>query len=119
MKPQLLFIEDSVTVFETVCLYIEHQFKIAHARTGAEARKLLDKKYEAVLLDLNLPDMNGKDLIPEINKYDIPVIVLTGERKIENVVKVINTGVVSDYISKPVDPFRLKKSLEIATGFAF
>ena len=66
-----------------------------------------------VLLDLNMPHINGDHLLKSIRKTwpRIPVIVLTGDVEVDTAVKCMKIGAM-DYILKPVDPDRLVKSVK-------
>ena len=71
--------------------------------TGAEAR------YDAVLLDIGLPDGDGRELCARLRKQGlkIPVIMLTGADAEQDVVRGLDAGA-NDYIAKP---FRLNELL--------
>ena len=64
--------------------------------------------HTVVLLDWVMPDPSGADLLPEIVRLhpNIPVIIMTGVRDLENVVSCIKQGAY-DYITKPLDTTRL------------
>ncbi len=59
--------------------------------------------YDILLLDLNLPDFSGFDLLKEIkNKFSLPIIVISAYNDIPTKVKAFKFGA-SDYIVKPID----------------
>ena len=64
--------------------------------------------HTVLLLDWVMPDPSGADLLPEIVRHypNIPVIIMTGVRDLENVVSCIKQGAY-DYITKPLDATRL------------
>ncbi len=64
--------------------------------------------HNVLLLDWVMPDPSGADLLPEIVRLypNIPVIIMTGVRDLENVVSCIKQGAY-DYITKPIDTTRL------------
>ncbi len=64
--------------------------------------------HTVLLLDWVMPDPSGADLLPEIVRHypNIPVIIMTGVRDLENVVSCIKQGAY-DYITKPLDTTRL------------
>lgn len=92
----LLLIEDFL--FEK----ISHP-SVQDARTFKEAKRFLEAgdKYDAILLDLSLPDKSGEDLLDEIVKISgsIPVIVLTGYSDIAFGIKSLSLGI-ADYLIK-------------------
>ena len=71
-------------------------------------RALATGAHTVLLLDWVMPDPSGADLLPEIVRLypNIPVIIMTGVRDLENVVSCIKQGAY-DYITKPLDTTRL------------
>jgi DNA-binding response OmpR family regulator len=72
-------------------------------RTGEKARELLDRdEYDIVILDLNLPDMDGLELLKQMRARNssLPVIALTARREVADRVKALDLGV-DDYLPKP------------------
>lgn len=116
---QLLLIEDNLG---DVLLLEEHLHEriadpgITVVGTFAQARKLLaDRKsaYDAILLDLTLPDLQGEELIRETKKLagETSVIVLTGYADIQFGIKSLSLGI-SDYLLKDeLTPTSLYKSI--------
>ncbi|MFZ8803661.1 MAG: response regulator [Candidatus Calescibacterium sp.] len=86
------------------------------AENGREALlKLKEKKFDVVLLDQNMPELSGLELL-KIMKQDeqlknIPVIMITAETSKEKVIEAIQLGV-SEYIVKPFTAETLKKKIE-------
>jgi DNA-binding NtrC family response regulator len=86
------------------------------AADGAAARRAFrEEPFVAVILDLNLPDAHGKDLLDEFHRArpDIPVVVLTGEGEVGIAVECMRLGA-HDFLQKPVDPTRLLTTLRNA-----
>jgi DNA-binding NtrC family response regulator len=69
---------------------------------------LASGSHTVLLLDWVMPDLSGADLLPEIVRQypNIPVIIMSGVRDLENVVSCIKQGAY-DYITKPIDTTRL------------
>ncbi len=89
---------------------------VDEAENGKEALlKLRQSKYDLVLLDWNMPEMDGITLLQEIRKdpslKDIPVIMVTAEAKKENVLQAIQAGA-NNYIVKPFTAEVLKEKLD-------
>ena len=104
-KRHILIVEDEFVNRELLNAYLENEYEILFAETGAEALEMIRAGLDTlslVLLDLILPDMNGLEILRTIKKdldmSRIPVIVLTSDKESE--VESLNTGA-SDFISKP------------------
>lgn len=99
----LLLVEDDKTILDGLkfCLTKEN-FDIKTAPNGRDALKELDNnKIDLLILDINLPDINGIDLYKRIkNDKDIPTIFLTANDLETTVVEALDTGA-DDYITKP------------------
>jgi two-component system KDP operon response regulator KdpE len=83
-------------------------YEVCDARRGNEALELIrSKKFDLVVLDINLPDMTGLDLCREIRAgFDVAIIILTvcgGER---DIVAALDAGA-DDYVTKPFDALEL------------
>ena len=64
---------------------------------------------DLILLDVEMPEMNGFETLAKIKeKHDIPVIFTTGNKDIDTIKKSTDLGVV-DYISKPFTALALKE----------
>lgn len=104
-KRLVLIVEDEEVNRELLKLYLESEYRVIHAETGAEALEIIRANIEMlslVLLDLILPDINGMEVLRAIRKdldiSRIPVIVLTSDKDSE--VASLNSGA-TDFISKP------------------
>ena len=78
-------------------------YTVAHAETGSAAlKRLADSRCDLVLLDLGLPDMDGKDLIPRIREWsDTPIIVISARDQEAEKVAALDLGA-DDFVNKPV-----------------
>lgn len=102
----ILIIEDNPGDFELVQNYLVEYILplIVHAKNFKEACTILSDpgaRFDAILLDLTLPDKSGKDLITEVLKIanDCPVIILTGYSNVDFSIQSIYLGI-SDYLLK-------------------
>lgn len=77
-----------------------------------------DAPVEAMLLDLNMPNVDGHRLLDEVRRDypDIPVIIVTGAVDVETAVRCIKAGAF-DYIVKPVEADRLITAVNRAVSF--
>ncbi len=106
----ILIVDDEDALRETLAeqLSIDGEFEIAEAQTIAQAERMLtakDARYDAVILDVGLPDGDGRDLCQKLRKIGLkmPIIILTGSDDDADVVRGLEAGA-NDYIAKP---FRL------------
>jgi len=89
---------------------------IKNVETSRDSTEVLNilkkKKYSLVVLDINMPNLSGLDLLPAIvSKHpDIPVIVITAINDVDSAVFCMKEGA-SDYAVKPVDDTRLVTSI--------
>lgn len=87
-------------------------YELIWAQSGLEGLELVRSSYpDIVLLDVELPRMNGFDVVRRIKAdpktTEIPVIFLTANDKTEDKVKGLELGA-SDYITKPFDPTEVR-----------
>jgi DNA-binding NtrC family response regulator len=93
-------------------------YMIEKAEKGSAALRLITEDCpDLVLLDYQMPEMNGIEVLTEIRKShdDLPVVIITAHGTIERAVEAIKSGA-DDFITKPFDPEHLalvvKKALE-------
>ena len=103
--PTVMLIEDDLEVGKTMQRFIERAgMKVAWAHTGAEAIRLKESfRPDVVLVDLELPDINGSKLITWLaSRRDCGIIVVSGRggEEVERVVG-IEMGA-DDFVGKPV-----------------
>lgn len=99
----ILVIEDDRTLSVGLCFDLEAEgYRVSAAFSALEAFTLLAKEtFDLVLLDGNLPDIDGFELCPRIKEaYQIPVIFLTARDLDEDQIAGFDCGA-DDYITKP------------------
>ncbi len=89
---------------------------IDEAENGKQAlAKLKSEKFDFVITDWNMPEMDGLTLVKEIRNdpelKHLPVLMVTAEAKKENVLEALKAGV-NNYIVKPFTPEVLKEKME-------
>jgi DNA-binding NtrC family response regulator len=115
----VLFVDDDAAFRRILAGELERQrFAVTTAGSGAEALGLLDQAApDVVLLDLQLPDMSGLDVLKQVRDRRplSDVIVLTGHGTIDTAIESIRLGAF-DYLSKPCPldelEVRLARALE-------
>lgn len=117
--PQILLADDDALVRDAVVKILElFGYQITAVPGGREALETLSDEYDAIILDINMPGMNGFETIQAINQrgLDIPVLFLTGAGTMEYAVKAISLGAY-DFIAKPIDDIdlfevKIKRAIE-------
>lgn len=102
---KLLIIEDDPEIIDVVCTIFQISWpniRIIATSTGKEGIETIGLiNPELVLLDLNLPDMNGFDVLRQTRAFsNIPIIILTVKGDESDVVRGLTLGA-NDYIIKP------------------
>lgn len=114
MSLTILVIDDEANFRENVCEFLGSLGHETHqAGTLAEGRKLVNQGVgELVLLDIQLPDGYGPDLLAEISMHPLGplVIMITGFGDIDTAVEVMKSGA-HDFLTKPVKFDRLQQSI--------
>ena len=112
---RILFIDDDTVFANALSEMLEEQnIQVDQATCGKSGHELADiYDYEAILLDLGLPDMTGSDVLNELRKNgdETPVIVLSSQTEIETRLTCLNLGA-DDYLTKPVHSKELVARLE-------
>lgn len=105
-KSKVLVIDDDMMLLKMAAELLEGRYDVSLARSGEMALRLLHKGIlpDVILLDIDMPCMNGYEVIAEIKKIKeaepIPIIFLTGLTEAENEIRGFRSGAV-DYIKKP------------------
>ena len=101
----LLLVDDEVDFRESACRYLKRiGFRVDEAEDGEEAINVsTNKKFDAIILDIHMPGMNGIEVLRHLQEREDPpkVIMLTGGGTIENAVESIKLGAY-DFLTKPV-----------------
>ncbi len=101
---RVLLVEDDPTTSRSIELMLTHANLNVYCtdlgEEGIDLAKLYD--YDLILLDLNLPDMNGHEVLRQLRlaKVDTPILILSGADDTENKIKGFGFGA-DDYLTKP------------------
>ena len=112
---KILYVEDEKALREITLNILEgftkHQYVATNGLEGLAIFKQYQAEIDLIITDVNMPEMNGLDMITQIKKINpnIPIIVATAFSNTEYLLKAINIGV-DKYVLKPVD---MKKLLQI------
>lgn len=103
LKIKVLLVEDEEAILMGLKYCLEQEgFVCFTASSGEKAIEIVKKEsVDLVLLDLNLPDMNGFEVMENLKKtHDFPIIFLTANLEEVSIVKGLDMGA-DDYITKP------------------
>ena len=101
---RILLVEDDPTTSKSIEMMLQNANLNVYAtdlgEEGIDLAKLYD--YDLILLDLNLPDMNGHDVLRQLRlaKVETPILILSGADDTENKLKGFGFGA-DDYMTKP------------------
>jgi len=107
MNKKILIIDDDTDLCMLLSRYLSKkgfEIEMAHAGNKGIAR-YIEQKFDAVICDYRLGDMDGKELIAKLKDHNpaIKLLVITGYSDIKTAVEVIKLGAY-DYITKPLIP---------------
>ncbi len=110
---RLLIVEDSATMRQVLRFALTRlkNVEIVEAQDGLDGfRKLSADHFDLVLIDVNMPVMDGLKLIGLIRNdddlHDIPIVVITTERAEEDRARAISLGA-NEYLTKPLQTNRV------------
>jgi DNA-binding NtrC family response regulator len=99
-------VDDETEFVETLALRLETRgLRVDTADSGEAAiAKVQEKQYDAILLDLAMPGMDGVEALQRIREHnpDSQVIVVTGRATVQNAKEVMRLGAL-DLLEKPVE----------------
>jgi DNA-binding NtrC family response regulator len=116
MNKQILIVEDEAEIRDVLGAVLGGTYRINEVASGAALKKILaDPAPDAVMLDLNLGDANGLELLPLIKKSwpETEVIVLTGNATVEAALEATRHGAFH-FLSKPFEFANLRVTVERA-----
>ena len=117
MSYRILVVDDSAVSRRMVCRAVSMSgldvSEILEASNGQEALDLLGKSWvDIVLADINMPVMNGAEMVREMAKRDFmsvtPVIIISSEKSEKRMEEMLGLGV-HTYLGKPFRPEQIKQ----------
>jgi DNA-binding NtrC family response regulator len=107
---RVLLVEDEANMIRTLTRILERKgYTVVGANNGQQAlQRLLEASFDLVITDLNMPVMDGMQLLREMNARGLhpATIVLTGHGTIQSAVEAMKLGA-EDYLIKPCEPDEL------------
>lgn len=104
-QSKILIADDDPLVLSTISRILEMFGHEVHtAENGQAIIDLVDDSFDVIILDINMPDMDGFQTMSTLNmlKLDIPVLFLTGAGSMDYAMKAINLGAY-DFLTKPIE----------------
>ena len=115
-KLSVMVVEDETIIRTSFVMALEDlgYNVVGEASNGERALQLLESvKPDIILLDINLPKINGLKVLELIHdQYGIPCIIITGYYSEDFLERAKKAGAFS-YLLKPIDPFQLQAALEV------
>ncbi|MDC0335917.1 response regulator [Pseudodesulfovibrio sp.] len=117
MSEKVLLIDDEVEFLETLSERMRLRgMNVSTAETADNAVNAIDNgDYDAIVLDLQMPDMNGIEMLKLIKKShpDMQVILLTGQATLDAGIQAMKLGAM-DFMEKPADIDTLTEKIKKA-----
>ena len=101
---RVLLVEDDPTTSKSIDMMLTHAnlnvYATSYGEEGIDLAKLYD--YDLILLDLNLPDMSGHEVLRQLRlaRVDTPIMALTGDDSTDSKIRFFGFGG-DDYLTKP------------------
>ena len=115
----VLLIEDDPSIMAIYLAYLaDLPYQLIGACNGEQAFKILaQRQVDVILLDLNLPDINGLEILKQLRDDQHPssIIVTTGDCSMRTAINAMKEGA-QDYLVKPFDRDRLLTTLKNVLG---
>lgn len=117
---RVLVVDDDVRMVKILKSFLEGEYQVASAINGSIALRYLEKHtVDLILLDYEMPDMNGPEVLKKIRANaelaSIPVVFLTGASEQDKILKAL-TLKPQGYLLKPVDSKQLQAKLHEILG---
>lgn len=116
-QPAILVVDDEPIVLDVLARALETNFEVTTSCDGHEAVKHIQEGgFAAVVSDVNMPGMNGIELLRAVREHDpdLPVLLVTGQPSWEGAAQAIEYGVFR-YIPKPFDLASLRTTVTQAS----
>ncbi len=107
-KPTVLVVDDEQSCQDLFGFYLR-SFEVVSAYDAQQAMEAVGtRRPDAIVLDLNLPDQTGFDLLPALRQAcpGVPVLIMSAHHSTANVVRTVRAGAV-DFIPKSIESYRL------------
>ena len=110
---RILIVDDQITILKSLSKFMGiHGIQVEIATNAKNTLQMLESgnKFDLVILDVLMPEMDGFELCRRIREmfsmYELPVVFITAKNNMEDIVKGFDAGA-NDYILKPFDFYEL------------
>lgn len=110
---RLLVVEDDPQTARLIDLGLHNQFLLTVANRGSDCMRLIQQQdFDAVILDLGLPDIPGRNVCHQIRSHStVPIIILSGQDAATTKIELFSEGA-DDYLIKPFNIAELRARLQ-------
>lgn len=113
---RILLVDDDPDILESLRMLLEESYEIDVALDGERAlAEILARPYDAIVLDLMMPVLDGAGLLRELRARGVrvPVVLVSAARDLAARARAL---AVDEHLAKPFDPALLEDKLERLTG---
>lgn len=117
IKCNILIVDDELLITESISLILKNEYELDSAATAEECiQRVKHFDYDVVLLDINLPDRSGLEIIPDIKEFvpEALIIMITAYDDVQYAISAFKRGIY-DYIVKPFVSDKLRMIVNKAT----
>ena len=120
-KQKLLIVDDSELNRDILKEILGSRYDYMEAENGTQAIQILEvhPEIDLMLLDINMPQMNGFQVLEHMRELqwidEVPVVMISSEESVEIMRKAYDLGI-TDYISRPFDAVIVKKRVQNTLG---
>ncbi|HPI38064.1 MAG TPA: sigma-54 dependent transcriptional regulator [Ignavibacteriaceae bacterium] len=115
----ILIIDDEKEICESIKMILEfEEYNVDYSTSGTQGlEKIISTPYDAVLLDIQMPDINGFEVLKKAKEYDssLNILIISAFGNIENAILATKLGAF-DFIEKPIDRDKLLISVRNAVA---
>jgi DNA-binding NtrC family response regulator len=113
----ILIIDDEIQICESIKMILDYAgYESTYTTDAREGlKKLADNPYSALLLDIQMPEMSGFEVLKKVkvSNSELSVIIISAHGSVENAIKATKLGAF-DFIEKPIDRDKLLISVRNA-----
>jgi putative two-component system response regulator len=119
---RILIVDDNIATLKQIGALLSDKYDISLAKSGAVALRILENEApDLILLDVEMPDMDGFQTIAQIKENPVwerlPVIFLTGNNDTKTEARALQSGAM-DFVTKPITKDILRHRLELHLKYA-